>query len=316
MDRGLLGTKRLLQRAGTKAAIDTTVFASGSGRLNPEQADRFIDYIVDQSKILKDGIRIARMNADRRDLDKISVGARSLRKATEGVAPTDLVGVTTSKRQLVVTEIILPADVSFTFMEDNIERDNFDDHMLQLFGTQLSNDLEDLAINGDEADVSGDSDFLTIEDGWLTIMKSILSSPHKIDTAGGSDFRNVIFEAMLEALPPKFKANKSALRFYVSTNDELKYRFQVGQRQTAGGDSVLLGQQALPYGGVPVVGAPYMPDGTVILTIPDNLVMGIRRDVQMGLFKHERKRVWEYTWTMRVDFQVVEATAAVIAYNV
>jgi hypothetical protein len=311
--RGTLGTRRLLERAGQKATIDTTtVFASGSGRLNPEQADRFIDYIIEQTVLFKDGIRVRRMNADRADLDKLQVGTRIIRKAAEGVEPGTIVGVTTAKRQLVVTEIILPADVTFTFFEDNIERDNFEDHLMQGFGTQLGNDLEDLAINGDV--LSGDA-FIQIEDGWVALMKAGTFAT-AYDTNGSTDFRNVVFEGMLEALPAKFKGNKGALRFYVSTNDEEKYRFQLGQRQTAGGDQILMGDGRVTYSGVPVVGAPYMPDGTHFLTMPDNLVFGVRRDISLGIFRHERKRVYEYTWTLRVDFQVVEGTAAVIGYNV
>jgi len=309
MERGMLGTKRLLQRAGQKAAVDTGVFASGSGRLNPEQSDRFIDYIIDQSVVMKTGIRVRRMNADRADLDKISVGARVLRKATEGLAPSDLVGVTTAKRQLVVTEIILPADVTFTWLEDNIERDNFEDHLMQMFGIQLANDLEELALIGDKS--SGDP-FIGIEDGWLKIAAAIPGA-NTFALNGSKDFRNVIFEGMLEKLPPKFKGNRAALRYYVSTNNAEKYQFQLGQRQTVGGDQWVTGQAPLTYGSIPIVGAPFMPDNQVVLTLPDNLVFGIRRDVSLGIFKHERKRVWEYTWTLRVDFEIVEGTALVIA---
>lgn len=168
MSRGLLGNRRLLERAGQKAVIQTSDLAA-AGRLNPEQADRFIDYVIDQSVMFKDGIRVRRMNADRADLDKLAVGTRVIRKATEGTAPTDLVGITASKRQLVVTEIILPADVTFTFMEDNIEREDFEDHLMRMFGIQLANDLEDLAIVGDTA--SADP-FINIETGWIKIAKT------------------------------------------------------------------------------------------------------------------------------------------------
>lgn len=311
MPRGMLGNRRLLERAGAKAPIDTGVFAGGAGRLNPEQADRFIDYVLDQSVILKDGIRVRRMNADRADLDKLAIGARVIRRATEGTAPADVVGLTASRRQLVVTEIILPADVTFSFMEDNIEREDFEDHLMRLFATQLANDLEDLAINGD----AGSPDpFLSIEDGWLKILRTP-GFANVFDTDGSTDFRNVVFQGMLEALPAKFKANPRLLRFYVSTTNEERYRFQLGQRQTAGGDQILLGGDRVTYAGVPVVAVPFMPADQHVLTLPDNLVFGVRRDVSLGIFRHERKRVWEYTWTVRVDFEVVEGAAAVIAYD-
>lgn len=310
--RGLLGTRRLLERAGQKAMIQTSDLTGGSagGRLNPEQADRFIDYVVNQAVIFRDGIRIRRMNSDRADLDQLKVGARTLRKATEGTAPGALVGITTSKRQLVVTEMILPADVTFSFIEDNIEREDFEDHLMAVFGTQLANDLEDLAINGDGATPS----FLSIEQGWLYILQNDVTT-NVFDTNGGVDFRNVVWEGMLEALPTKFKGNKGALRFYTSSANEEKYRFQLGQRQTAGGDTVLMGSDRVAYGGIPVVGVPYFPETHHLLTLPDNLVVGIRRNISLGRFRNERSRNEEFTWTLRADFEVVEPTAAVLGYD-
>lgn len=307
--RGLLGNRRLIERAGQKAMIQTSDLAT-AGRLHPQQADRFIDYVIDVSVLFKEGIRVVRMRADRADLDKLAVGTRIIRKATEGVAPTDLMGITATKRQLAVTEIILPVDVTFSFFEDNIEREDFEDHLMRVMATQLSNDLEDLSIVGLG---TGADPFLSIEKGWNQILKD--AADLRYDTNAVDDFRNVVFKDMLALLPAKFKANKTNLRFYVSTTDEEKYRYQLGQRQTAGGDSALLEGRRVAYDGIPVVPVPYMVNGEHLLAIPDNLVFGIRRDVSLGMFKNERKRVWEYTWTLRVDYEIVETQATVIAYN-
>jgi len=315
-----LGNKALLERAGAKGftdSVDTADLSSG-GRLNPEQADRFIDYVVDQSVLFKDGIRVRRMNADRAQLDKLQVGTRVLRKATEGTDPGTVAGIKTAQRSLSVTELILPVDITFSFMEDNIERDNFEQHIMAMFGIQLSNDLEDLAINGDGTT----GDFLSIEKGWLQVIKDEISAPgtnetapQRFDTNGATDFRNVIFPGILALMPAKFKGNKAALRFYVSVGNAEAYAFQIGQRQTGAGDNSLINATAPSYVGIPVVGVPYMPDSDTLLTLPDNLVFGIRRDVSLGIFKNERKRVWEYTWTLRVDYEIVEPTAIVIGYN-
>lgn len=307
---GALGTRRLLERANTKAAV-TTADIVASGRLNPEQADRFIDYVIDVSQLFRSGIRVRRMRADRADLDRITVGTRVLRAAVENTEPADLVGITTAKRQLSVTEIILPVDVTFSFFEDNIERENFQDHLMMLMATTLSNDLEDLAINGDGVTTP----FLSIEQGWLTLLKVVSADQKRFDTAGSDDFRNIVWKGMLATLPVKFKGNKSLLRYFTSVTNEEKYRFQLGQRQTAGGDQILMGGGSVTYDGIPVVGIPLMPDTDHLLGLPDNLVFGIRRDVTLGIFKHERKRHFEYTWTLRVDFQIVTPEATVIGYD-
>jgi len=327
--RATLGSgnnRRLLERAqaSAKAVISTADLANG-GRLSPEQADRFIDYVVDQTVLMKDGIRVVRMRADRHDVDELSIGSRIIRLATEGVAPTVLAGITTSRRQLSVTEIILPVDITFSTMEDNIEREGLQDHLMTMFGTQLGNDLEDLAVNGDGATPG----FLAIERGWLNLLKTDTTlgtintgtnpsgdgGVNVFDTAGSRDFRNIVFEGMLERMPNKFKANKSNLRFYTSINNEEAYRFQLAQRATGLGDAVLVDGGRQKYSGIQVVGVPYLPDTDTILTVPDNFVFGIRRDVTVGIFKNERKRVWEYTWTLRIDFQIVKGSAIVLGYD-
>jgi len=306
------GNRRLLERTsalGAKAAIQTSDIAT-NGRLYPEQANRFIDYVVDQSVMFKSGIRVVRMGADRHDVDKLSVGTRILRKATENDATATPVGITTAKKQLSVTEIILPADVTFSFLEDNIEREGFQDHLMSMFGVQLSNDLEDLAINGDSTTGS----FLSIESGWLKLAIDDAET-HIYDTNGGTDFRGTIFEGMLEAMPAQYRANRNNLKFFTSVNVKDQYRYQLGQRQTAGGDSIIQSDGGVMYAGIEVIGVPYMPDGSLMLTVPDNLVFGIRRDVNLGIWKNERKRVWEYTWTLRVDYQTVNGLAMVLGYN-
>jgi hypothetical protein len=306
--RGELGNRRLLERASGKAAITTDDFSTG-GRLNPEQANKFIDFVLDQSVLLKEGITVRRMTADRADIDKISIGTRVIQKATEITAPGTLVGTTPAKRQLTVTEIILPVDVSFSWMEDNIERENFADHLTAMMAKTLVNDLEDLAINGDGTT----SGFLAIETGWIQLLKT--AADLRFDTGGSTDFRNVVFRQMLATLPAKFKANKKALRFYTSVGNEETYRYQIGQRQTPLGDSTLLNGGVVSYEGVPVIGVPYFPSDVHLLTLPENLVFGIRRLITLGQFRNERKRLHEYTWTCRVDFEYVESQAAVLAYD-
>lgn len=306
------GNRRLLERAGgpgTKAVIQTSDIAT-NGRLYPDQANRFIDYVVDQSVMFKSGIRVVRMRADRADIDKLSVGTRILRKATENDATATPVGVSTSKKQLSVTEIILPVDVTFSFLEDNIEREGIQDHLMSMFGLQLSNDLEDLALNGDG--VTGP--FLSIETGWLAL--AIADTETQIyDTNGSTDLRGTIFQGMLDKLPAQYQSNRNNLKYFVSVAAKNQYRYQLGQRQTAGGDNFIQQDGGVSYAGIEIIGVPYMPTGSFLLTVPDNLVFGIHRDVNLGIWKNERKRVWEYTWTCRVDYQTVNGLAMVLGYD-
>ena len=64
--------------------VDTVNVGEASGGiLNPEQSDRFIDYMWDESTLMNE-VRMIRMTADTVDIDKANVGRRIARKATEG----------------------------------------------------------------------------------------------------------------------------------------------------------------------------------------------------------------------------------------
>ena len=309
----LLGTKRMLQRAGAKAiaanAIQTGQADFGNARLSPEQANAFINYTIDQTVMMKEGLRVIRMRADRYELNSLSIGTRALRLGSEGVAPT-LTGVIHAKRVLTAVEVILAADITFSYLEDTIATGGAEGQIAQMFAKQLANDIEDLGINGA---AGGGGTFVEINDGWLTLIKAVVAS--RFDTNASTDYRNVVFKGMLAALPVKFKVNKANLRFYVSTNVEEAYRYQIGQRQTAGGDAVLQGGGRVTYDGVPVVPVPFLSDSDLLLTPPDNLAFGIHRDITLGQFRNERTRSQEYTWTFRTDYEIVEPTAMIVGYD-
>lgn len=299
-----------------KDAITSTTLQAG-GRLNPQQANKFIDYMVDQSAFLKD-IRLERMDRPTMDLDFLGVSSRIIRKGVEATEPTQLAGIVTSRKQLNTVETILPADISITFLEDNIEKQGADDHIARLLAQQYANDLTDLAWNGDTAVDPADPfyDFLVIDDGFIKILKTSANT-HKFDTNGSTDYKGVVFPGMLNMLPNKWKANKAELRFYVSPTVAEEYIEQLAARQTAWADELLQTGNLPKYKGITIFPVDFIPDDVQVLTLRKNLAMGIQRDMTNDRERKPRKRVVEYTMTMRADVaQVVIDDAAVIAYNI
>src|SRR5688572_20726846 len=55
---------------------------SSGGKLKPRQANKFLDYLYEQSVLIKDA-RFVRMTEPQAEIDKIDLGNRKLRKATE-----------------------------------------------------------------------------------------------------------------------------------------------------------------------------------------------------------------------------------------
>lgn len=299
-----------------KGAITTGALETG-GRLNPEQANKFIDYMVDQSAFLKD-IRTERMDGPTKDLDFIGVASRIIRKGVEAKEPTETAGIQTSKKQLNTVEVILPADISISFLEDNIERAGAEDHIARMLALQFANDLTDLSWNGDIdiEDTNDWKDFLSIDDGFIKLAK-ISTQTHKFDTEGSTDYKGKVFHGMLSLLPNKWKANKAELRFYVSPTVAEAYIEQLTVRQTAWGDELLQTGKLPQYKGVTIFPVDYIPDDVIILTPRKNLAIGIQRQFTNERERKPRKRVIEYTMTSRVDVaQIVVDDALVIGYPI
>ncbi len=295
----------------SKAAITTDALTSG-GKLNPQQADKFIDYMVDQSAFLKD-IRTERMDGPTKDLDFIGVASRIIRKGVEATEPAETAGIQTSKKQLNTVEVILPADISLSFLEDNIEREGAEDHIARLLAMQFANDLTDLAWNGDTA---GTDPFVQIDDGFIKLAKASTGT-HKFDTNGSTDYKGVVFPGMLNMLPNKWKANKAELRFYVSPTVAEAYIEQLTTRQTAWADELLQTGNLPQYKGVTIFPVDFIPDDVIVLTLRKNLAIGIQRAFTNERVRQPRKRIIEYTMTSRVDAaQIVVDDALVIGYNI
>lgn len=295
--------------------IATSDFTNG-GLLNPTQSNRFIDYMVPKDSFLAD-IRTVRMNGPQYDLDFMGLGSRILREGTEGTAPTTLANVTTSRKRLTTKEVILPYDITDNVREDNIEGVSVADHIASLMGAQFGNDLADLAINGDTATASNATDyaFLKIADGFIKLAKNSTLT-HKVNTAAGVDYKGTIFPNMLKAVPNQFKANKSLLRFYVSPTVAEAYVDQLDTRSTALGDASIVSGNIQPFHGVRLFPVEFLPDDVLILTPAQNLAVGIQRQVRVENMRQPRKRLTEYTITMRLDFaKIVYDPALVIAYN-
>ena len=305
-------------------AIDTTVLNDG-GKLQPEQANKFIDFMVDESVILKE-IQFRRMKAPEAKLDMLDISKRIVRAAAEGTTPSELATIATSEKSLKVTEVILPIEITYSFLEENIEGSKFEDRVVKMFAKAFTNDLEDLAINGDTQAQNTDStqphyynvsagelSFLKIMDGWLQL---ILNDPNKhvVDTTGKS--WQEVFKAALASLPRKFKVNRKDLRFYVAPNVEEEYRYSLVARQTELGDQFLTSNKTATFMGVPVVPVPYLPDNYVLLTMPKNLAFGVMRDITIEKDRDILRRVKQYVITAKVGVQIVTADAAVLAYPV
>src|SRR6476661_4451698 len=144
---------------GLPAGASALNMAAG-GLLPPQAADRFIDYMFDET-VLGQQVRQIRMRSNEIEIERIAVGERIMRVATEAVDDGVNVGVTFAKISLTTRKLRLDWELSTESLEDNIAR---------LMTSQAANDLEDLAINGDTTLTT--DPLLKAFNGWRKLLLS------------------------------------------------------------------------------------------------------------------------------------------------
>ncbi len=336
--------------------VSTSVIGSGSGGiLNTKQANKFIDYVVGQSVLVADA-RLIRMNEPSRDIDKMNLGTRIMRKATEGVDDGVNVDPTFSKINLATVKLRLDWELTTEGLEDNIEGDSLEDHVARLMATQTANDIEDLLIHGD---TTSTDPLLKSLNGWR---KRARADAHVVDAAGVNLSRSV-FDRGLRAMPNKYLQRRSALKWYTSSSLVQDYVWSLtlsadfgpssqfaantaGSPQTGGvpgtnglAESILNGLGGASGGangnvgvrpfGIPLWEIPLMEEteagtysaaagnhGVVELTFPDNRIIGIQRDITVYREFKPKKDAIEYTQYIRLANQIENADSFVHVRNV
>jgi hypothetical protein len=253
--------KELLKQAQElieKGIISTSALATG-GKLNPEQANRMIDFVFDETK-LKGMVRLIRMRAEQYDIDKIGVGRRVARAKTEGVDPGVRRGVITSKVLLNKKAIMVPFELTTEFLEDAIETGStLEDHVAGMMGKAFANDLENMYIAGDqlgpgvpESDLldGGSADYVVddlvaIMDGWVKV-----AGTGNILDADSAGISSNIFSRMKKALPTKFRRRLGQMRFFLPMDTAETYRNVLASRGTALGDQAIQNEVGVKAMGV------------------------------------------------------------------
>jgi len=318
--------------------IHTGSESGNGGLLNPEQSARFLDYMFDATVIGKVA-RTVRMKSDTTEIDRMGVGEKLMKLATEGDdANSGNSAVTFSKISLTTKKLRLDWELSTESLEDNIEGADLEDHIARLMATQAGNDIEDLVLNGNTS-LSTDQLYKAF-DGTVKIAKA---NGHVVDAAGAAITRSV-FNSALKALPRKYKQRRTDLRFLSGSNLIQDYLYATSQniqnvnpQDIASG--IIRGEVApvsgpagyvAPYAfGIPIVEVPLLSEtqtgsysgatgshGDVHLTFPNNVVIGIKRDVTVYRFFWPKKDSIEYTMYTRVGVQIEQADAWVVVKNV
>lgn len=299
-----------------KADMTSTDLAT-AGLLNPDQAKKFIEVLIKESVLMKDGV-VEPMNANKKLLEKISFPSRILQAGYEATAlpeasrskPT--VAKETLDAQLFKAEVRLSDQV----LKRNIEKEELQAHVRQLIGGAVSRDMEEVGLQGDTA--SGADDFLKQLDGIIVQITS-----NTIDTTQ-ADLDTDILRDMLKLLPSQYHSRRNTMKFYAGVQIREDYAFNLSERETTHGDEHHLSEARLAYRGIPVVAVPMMPEtlgagsdeSKVILMDPKNVHWGVHTKIQMEEDRLVREGVNIIVTTLEFDVKLEDENATVMANEV
>jgi HK97 family phage major capsid protein len=301
---------------------------AASGILRPEQARRFIDYVWDGTVLAKDGRRVT-MRANTMELEKVNVGERVIRAASQGIGNYTNAGATFSKVELTTKKIRLDWEVTAEALEDNVEGAALEDHLVRLMTNAFANDIEDLAINGDGTT----GNFLSIMNGFVNRVQTNGDAHEAVVTVTDDAWTPDVMQEIILAMPRKYRALKNNLKFYAGTDvfqgivknngtladaiaealgnngntlqNTQSYLDGIGQTFGAARTTRVLG--------VDVMEVPYYPAGYVDLTFPANRIWGFQRDITVNREYVAKKDTIEYTVFVRFGIQWEEEDAIAFA---
>lgn len=292
---------------------------AGGGALTPEQSETFIEKLEKEPTLLSQ-MRIIKMAAPTREINKIGLGEGILKPAPVagvGLAEPDRVKPYFEKVELVSKKVMAEMRIPYDVIEDNIERgsvttdtENASDvreTIINMIVKRAAGDLENMAVNGDTA--SADP-LLAMMDGFL---KSATS--HVVDNAGAGP-TNDMFVTGLKNLPVQYHRNMNDLRNYVNNITAITYQQTMANRQTALGDASITQMLKTYGGGVEVERAPFIPVDQGMLTIPQNMIFGIQRDMTLEYERMISEQMFKIVLSMRVDFKLEEEDAMVKYINI
>jgi hypothetical protein len=318
---------------------------AGGGLMGADEADRFIDYMWNSTSLASE-IRTVPMVANEITLDRMAVGQRLLRLATEAVDDGVNVGVAFSKISMTTQKFRMDWEISTEALEDNIERAGFEDHVARLLANQLGNDLEDLAINGDSAQTTD-----PLMKGFDGYRKRGLAGGHVVDAAGAEMSRDVMARA-IRAMPRQYLVRRGDLRAFAGNGviqdylysqqlQQAVYVENPAQAQAAAGAYYqngnagysIMGDYGIRIKEVPLFNEQQAGDydadpdtagnqaatgehGELWLTFPKNLLWGVKREVTLYRRFQEKKDSIEFTLFTRVGANIENVDAFVIVRNI
>jgi hypothetical protein len=264
--------------------------------LTEEEADRFIDYMVDESA-MKGYARIERMNVPQKNLRAIGFGSGKF------LYPAGQFDESKYKKQWIDNKIQLSTkeargcvaifDNDLEDLPPAITPDQYQNQLMGIITKKIAIEIEEAGYMSDRHGLNGFAadDIRSLWDGWRYIIShsaagqqyfnKVSGSAHLLDACEGGETGNEFkypgliaeqnpappygwefkYHKAIKAMPSKYKANGGLANMSFLNSDLVTqdYLAALSQRSTIIGDAVLQGTMQPQYGRVGIIDVPLMP---------------------------------------------------------
>lgn len=285
----------ILRRATIDKQSFTKMEAFSSITLAAEEADRFLDTLVDKSTF-KNMARVVRHKRETTNVRAIGFGSGRFLKPAGTFTSADYKKTFSNNVIPLTTNELRGCVVVYdNDLEDGIEGPAFSKHLMDLVAKQMANELEEycwLAENSVAMSGFANDDIRSLRDGWRYQIDNSQSGGAYYNSVTGAarilDASNTVtakyfsftdttadyiaeqsasapyaieFKAnkMITAIPNEYQKQINEFRFFMNPRLWRNHMMYVEKRSTQFGDAALQGNIPQNIEGVPVVQAPLMP---------------------------------------------------------
>lgn len=298
---------------------NTTSNLSG-GVMPRDLFDEFYQRVQEETLVL-DMVRTEQIGRHQTAIPKIGVGERLMQEQSDGSSVSSYETADTGSVDIDVVKTVVPFKLSNEAVEDTV--DDVEEVLLSQFQRQFGVDAEDLGINGDET--SGTA-FEAINNGWIAIAEG----QHSDNRIGGSTMPTyshtdgsgnpqavdtAMFNNTIQTLENKYLRTDPV--FFMNADQVQQYAFDLTNRDTPLGDSVLFGDADMTPFNYDVVASSMWPEDKAMFTAPSNLIWALRRDVEIDVVESsddtlEEDLLAKYALRARHDYQIEDLQAGVL----
>lgn len=305
----MLPNKSLIQ----KADLALSELQSNGGALPEAKAKQFVEIMIKKG-VLSSMARVVPMASYQQTIDKIRFASRIMRAGAAGVALSEADRSKPELSKVTLDAKLWKAEVQLDdeILEDNIEGEELQDHIVALVAERMGADTDDIVINSDSTDATLAPE-LRLFDG---ILKSVTTNTV---AAGGTVLTKDVLKQTRKAMPIEFQQNPAEMKFMTSVNAVTEYGDGVADRMTGLGDAALQNAGQIRYMATEVMGIPYWPENlgggsdetALVLTHPKNLLIGLWRKVRIEMERSARHGTNILVASVRMHFKFEHEPAVV-----